>query len=152
MLRVSFTAARRLTGTHAVGDTVALDMTTTEISPAGRVYSKTVQESKSGKRETLGYYTRRVWNATVLALTADDRAYIEEFLDSVCYGETFTVQPLYQSTTASLSLDFVSDRFGATEEVQVVLDAESIEWSPLARYGGGAYDDVYTINFRFSEA
>ncbi len=152
MLRVSFTAARRLTGTHAVGDTVALDMTTTEIAPAGRVYSKSVQESKSGKRETLGYYTRRVWSATVLAITPEERAAIEEFLDSVAYGEAFTVQPLYQSTEPSLALDFITSTFGATEEVQAVLEAESFDWSPVVRQGGGAYDDVYTVNFRFSEA
>lgn len=152
MLRVSFTAARRLTGTHAVGDTVALDMTTTEIAPAGRVYSKSVQESKSGKRETLGYYTRRVWSATVLAITPEERAAIEEFLDSVAYGEAFTVQPLYQSTEPSLALDFITSTFGATEEVQAVIEAEGFDWTPLARYGGGAYDDVYTVSFRFSEA
>lgn len=152
MLRVTFNAARSLTGTHAVGDSVALDMTTTEIAPAGRVYSKSVQESKSGKRETLGYYVRRTWSATVLATTAEERAYIEEFLDSCAFGESFTVQPLYQSTTASLSLDFVNSRFGALEEVQAVLEAESIDWTVLARYGGGAYDDVYTVTFKFSEA
>jgi hypothetical protein len=152
MLRVSFTAARRLTGTHAVGDTVALDMGTTEISPAGRTYSKAVQESKSGKRETLGYYSRRTWTATVLAVTPEIRAAVEEFLDSVAYGEAFTVQPLYQSTGPSLALDFVAGTFGAAEEVQAILEAESFEWAPLARYGGGAYDDVYTLQFRFSEA
>ena len=152
MLRATFTAARSLTGTHAVGDIVTLDMVTTEISPAGRVYSKSVQESKSGKRETIGFYSRRTWNATVLALTAADRAAVEEFLDSVAYGEAFTVQPLYQSTAPSLALDFISGTFGATEEVQAVIEAESFDWSPLARYGGGAYDDVYGVSFRFSEA
>lgn len=152
MLRVSFTAARRLTGTHVVGDTVTLDMTTTEIAPAGRVYSKSVQESKSGKRETLGFYTRRTWAATVLALTPADRAAIEEFLDSVAYGESFTVQPLYQPAGASLALDFTAGTFGVVEEVQAVIEAESFDWTSLARYGGGAYDDVYTVSFRFSEA
>lgn len=152
MLRVTFNAARSLTGTHAVGDSVALNMATTEISPAGRVYSKSVQESKSGKRETLGYYVRRTWNATVVAFTPEERAYIEEFLDSCAFGETFTVQPLYQSTAESLALDFVNSRFSVLEEVNAIIEAESIEWAPLARYGGGAYDDVYTVNFRFSEA
>lgn len=152
MLRATFTAARRLTGTHAVGDTVSLDMTTLDISPAGRTYSKSVQESKSGKRETLGYYIRRTWSATVLALTPEDRAYIEEFLDSCAFGESFTVVPLYQSEAASLSLDFVTDTYGASEEVTAVLDMESIDWTPIVRRGAGAYDDVYSVQFRFSEA
>lgn len=152
MLRATFTAARRLTGTHAVGDTVTLDMTTLDVAPAGRTYSKSVQESKSGKRETLGYYIRRTWSATVLALTPEDRAAIEEFLDSCAFGELFTVQPLYQADEASLSLDFLASAFGASEEVTAVLDIESLEWTPIVRRGTGAYDDVYSVQFRFSEA
>lgn len=152
MLRIRFTAARSLTGAHVAGDEVEL-LVSAEAVPMRRKVSRSVQESMSGKRETILLHGRRAWSVTVPLTSPQIGDQVREFLDSCEGGEAFLFEPYYVAAGASLDLDFVSQRFRVAEVLSgAKLESEGYDESVLGQVGTGGADDYYAVNFTVIEA
>jgi len=150
MIRVIYTAARSLTGMHAVGDTVSLSFSTTNLTP-GRAVSRTQQKAIGGARETLHHNALRTWSITTEPLQASTLDAVMEFLASVEGGEDFTLEAWRQETGPSLDLDFITPRFRVSEAASVELESESWNLDEVIRQGTGGADDWYSLSFSVKE-
>jgi hypothetical protein len=151
MIRVQFTAARDLAGTHADGDPVTLSFSASELSP-GREIVRDVQKSLSGKTETLLHNTLRTWSVTTGPLDGVALDAMLEFLASTEGGESFAFEPWRYETGPSLDLDFTVPRLRIAEATTVQMTTEGYTLSRLIGVGTGGADDYYSVNFAVKEA
>lgn len=150
MLRFQFDAARSLTGAHSVGDDVVLTVSA-EAVPLRKRVSRSVEESMSGKRETIHQFGRRTWSVTVPLTSPQIAEQLREFLDSCEGGESFLFEPYYVADGASLDMDFVSQRFRVAEFISAKLESEGFDEQVLGQVGTGGGDDYYSVSFTVIE-
>lgn len=150
MIRIQYTAARQLTGTHVSGDPVTLSFSASELTP-GREVTRVVQKAIGGRRETLRQNATRTWSVATEPLDGVKVDAMLEFLASVEGGEAFSFEPWRYESGASLDLDLVSLRLRRAEAVQCVLDSESWQLSRLLGVGTGGSDDYYQVTFTVRE-
>lgn len=150
MIRISFTAARDLTGSNAVGDSVVLSFSAAELTP-GRDVSRSEQKAIGGSRETLLHCALRTWSVVTEPLSADTLDEMMEFLASVEGGEAFYFEPWRQETGPSLDLDFVTPRLRMAESPMVTMTSEGYSLSRLIGVGTGGADDYYQVSFTVKE-
>ena len=151
MIRISFTAARELTGLHTAGTTVVLSFSAAELTPSRNV-SKDEQRSLSGRRETLRHVTKRAWSITTGPLDGAALDEVIEFISSCDGGEVFTFEPWRHESGPSLDLDFTTARFRVGETIPCVLDGSSFQLDRLVGDGTGGANDVYQVSFQVAEA
>lgn len=151
MIRIQYTVAREMTGTHVAGDPVTLTFSVADLTP-GREVKRTVQRAIGGRRETLRHSSARTWSVVTEPLSAQTVDTMLEFLASAEGGEAFSFEPWRYESGASLDLDFVTPRLRMAEAVQCLLDSESWQLTRLLGVGTGGSDDYYQVSFTVSEA
>lgn len=151
MIRVQYTAARELTGTHVEGDPVTLSFSPSELTP-GREISRDVQKAIGGKTETLLHNALRTWSVTTGPLDGIEVDAMIEFVASVEGGEPFSFEPWRYETGPSLDLDFITPRLRVAEAITVKMSSEGYSLSRLIGVGTGGAEDYYTVNFTVKEA
>jgi hypothetical protein len=151
VIRVTFTAARELSGLHAAGDAVTISFSAAELTP-GRVATKDQQVSLAGRRETLFHNAKRTWQVFTGPLERQTLEDVMEFLASCEGGETFSFEPWRYELGASLDLDFTTGRLRVAEVVSCVIEGDSVTYERLVGEGTGGADDVYQVGFRVVEA
>lgn len=152
MIRITFTAARSLTGNHEIGDTVAIEFSAAQPLTPGREVKRDQQVAMGGARETLHHYGLRTWSVTtgpVYGVTLDA---LIEFLDSCEGGEVFSFEPWRYDAGPSMDLDFLTPRLRVAEAIECYLASEGYSLSLLAPEATGGADDVYQLSFAVIEA
>ena len=147
MIKVEFTAARNLTGTHAVGDSVTLTFSAQEPLTPTRKVSRTVQASLSGARETI--YNTGVWSfdITTEPVSGATLETLLEFLMSVEDGSPFSFYPweMPSGNPSPLTGRWVG------RPLTCQLDTESYSLTLLASEGTGGSADWYVVQFTVIE-
>lgn len=146
MIRVNFTAARGLTGFHAVGDVVALSFSAQELNEGARV-SRDVQEAIGGAREVLLHNSRRTWRCTTGPLRGATLDAVEEFLRSCEGGEQFEAQWWRFESGPALDADFANGRLVVAESVTCSLESEGFDRQRIIGEGTGGANDWYSLSF-----
>lgn len=147
MIRVTFTAARSMTGDHESGDTVVVEFSAAQPLTPGREVKRDQQVALGGARETLHHYGLRTWSVTTGPLYGASLDAVREFLDSCEGGEEFALEPWRYDAGPSLELDFLTPRLRIAESVDCYLSSEGYTLSLLAPEATGGADDVYQLSF-----
>lgn len=152
MIRVTFTCARSLTGSHEAGDTVSVEFSAAQPLTPGREVKRDQQVALNGARETLHHYGLRTWSVTTGPLYGAALDAVVEFLDSCEGGELFAFEPWRYDSGPSLDLDFTVPRLRVAEAIDCYVTSEGYSLSLLAAEATGGADDVYQLAFNVIEA
>lgn len=118
-----YTATDELTGGHAVGDIVVLDIGVQD-SRHSRAVEKNAQRAVGGAMEVLKHRTDVTWSVTLVPVSGQQLALVREFMASTEGGESFTMD-LYGDSSAPKLVKRIDE--GNSEEVFMRRGAESLD-------------------------